>query len=99
MGDFHAFLVLAFYFSSALEYTWPKFSGGGGYYKCPSEGFFLWNCISNSNKTLFNTTRDYHTKWNKSERERQIPYDTTCTWNLKHGTDELTYETETDSGT
>ena len=26
--------------------------------------------------------RDYHTKWSKSDRERQIPYDTTYTWNL-----------------
>ena len=24
--------------------------------------------------------RDYHTKWTKSERERQIPYDITYTW-------------------
>ena len=27
-------------------------------------------------------TRDYHTKRSKSERERQIPYDTTYMWNL-----------------
>ena len=27
--------------------------------------------------------RDHHTKWSKSEREKQIP-----TWNLKHDTDE-----------
>ena len=27
--------------------------------------------------------RDYHTKWSKSERERQIPYDITYMWNLK----------------
>ena len=26
---------------------------------------------------------DYHTKWRKSDRERQIPYDTTYTWNLR----------------
>ena len=43
--------------------------------------------------------RDYHTKWSKSERERQIPYDITYTWNLKHDTNELIYETETDSQT
>ena len=42
-------------------------------------------------------TRDYHTKWNKSERERQIPYDSTCIWNLKYGTNEPIYKTETDS--
>ena len=29
---------------------------------------------------------DYHTKWSKSHRERQIPYDTTYMWNLKYDT-------------
>ena len=29
--------------------------------------------------------RDYHTKWSKSERERQISYDTAYMWNLKNG--------------
>ena len=42
---------------------------------------------------------DYHTKWNKSERERQIPYDITYIWNLKRGTNEPIYEKETDSQT
>ena len=41
--------------------------------------------------------RDYHTKWSKSERERQIPYDITYMCNLKYDTNEHTYETETDS--
>ena len=41
--------------------------------------------------------RDYHTKLSKSERERQIPYEITYTWNLKYNTNELIYETETDS--
>ena len=27
--------------------------------------------------------RDYHTKWSKSDRERQISYDITYLWNLK----------------
>ena len=40
---------------------------------------------------------DYHTKWRKSERERQIPYDLTYMWTLKYDTNELTYKTETDS--
>ena len=31
-------------------------------------------------------TRDSHTKWNKSDRERQIPYDITYMWNLKYDT-------------
>ena len=44
-------------------------------------------------------TRDYHTKWSKSERERQIPYDITYMRNLKYDTNELIYETQTDSQT
>ena len=34
-----------------------------------------------------------HTKWIKSERERQILYDITYMWNLKYDTNELIYET------
>ena len=44
-------------------------------------------------------TRDYHTKWSESERERQISYDITYMWNLKYDTNELICETETDSQT
>ena len=33
-------------------------------------------------------TRDSNTEWSKSERERQIPYDITYSWNLIHGTNE-----------
>ena len=44
-------------------------------------------------------TRDYYTKWSKSERERQIPYDTTYMWNLKYGTNEPIYKMEIDSQT
>ena len=37
--------------------------------------------------------RDDHTKWSKSERERQI-YDTTYMWTLKqYDTNELIYKT------
>ena len=43
--------------------------------------------------------RDDHTKWSKSERERQISYDITYMWDLKCDTNELIYETETDSKT
>ena len=32
--------------------------------------------------------RDSHTKWSKSKRERQIPYDITYSWNLIYGTNE-----------
>ena len=55
-----------------------------------------WNNAICSN---MDATRDYHTKWSKSERERQIPYDITYMWNLKYGTDEPIYKTETDSQT
>ena len=41
--------------------------------------------------------RDYHTKWNKAEGERQILYDITYIYNLKYDTNERIYETETDS--
>ena len=35
-----------------------------------------------------------HTKRSTSERERQIPCDTTSTWNLKYGTNEPICKTE-----
>ena len=38
--------------------------------------------------------RDYYTKWSKSDRERQIPYDITYMWNIKNDTKELIYKTE-----
>ena len=33
-------------------------------------------------------TRDSHLEWNQSERERQIPYNTTYIWNLIYSTNE-----------
>ena len=67
----------------------------------------IYNGILLSHKKEYNNSiyshmdgpRDYHTKCNKSERERQIPYDITYMWNLKYDTNELIYETETDSQT
>ena len=58
-------------------------------------GIFLshnkeWNNVICSN---MGGPRDYHTKWSKSERERQI-YDIAYVWNLKNGTNELIYKTE-----
>ena len=47
-----------------------------------------WNNVICSN---IDGTRDFHTKWNNSERERQIPYDITYVCNLKYGTDEPIY--------
>ena len=35
----------------------------------------------------------------KSEREGQIPYDITYVWDVKYGTNEPIYQTETDSQT
>ena len=55
-----------------------------------------WNNAICSN---VDATRDDHTKWSKSEKERQIPCDIASMWNLKHGTNEANYETETDSQT
>ena len=40
-------------------------------------------------------TGDYHTKCGKSERERQIPYDIACMWNLRHDTNKPIYKRET----
>ena len=40
--------------------------------------------------------RDYHSKWNKPDRERQISYDISYMWYLKNSTNELIYKTETD---
>ena len=39
-------------------------------------------------------TRDSHTKWSKSERERWIPYNITYIWNLKYGANEPIYRAE-----
>ena len=42
--------------------------------------------------------RDFHTEWSQSDRERQISYDTTYTWNLKKkGTNQTIYKTEVES--
>ena len=51
---------------------------------------------SNAICSNMDATRDSHTKWSKSGRERQIPYDITYKWNLKYDTNELIYETKTD---
>ena len=45
--------------------------------------------------------RDDHTKWSKSDRERQISYDIAYMWNLKKkkSINELIHKTEADSQT
>ena len=40
-------------------------------------------------------TRDYYSKLGKSEREKQTPYDITYMRNLKYNTNEVIYETDT----
>ena len=67
----------------------------------------IYNGILLSNKKEWNNAicsnmdgpGDYHTKWSKSERERQIPYNITYMWNLKYDANEVIYEIETDSQT
>ena len=88
------------------------FKGGFTQPKCPSTDEWIknmwyiniYNGILLSHKKEWNNaiccnmdgSRDYHTKWSKSERERQTPY-MSYMWNLKYDTNELIYETETDS--
>ena len=43
--------------------------------------------------------RDYHAKWSKPNRERQISYDITYIWSLKNGISELFHKTDIDSQT
>ena len=53
--------------------------------------WYIYNGILFSNKKERNLAicenmdgpRGYYAKWNKSDRERQIPYDLTYMWNLK----------------
>ena len=54
-----------------------------------------WNIAICNN---MNGPKDYHTKWSKSDIERQI-YDSTYMWNLKNNANELIYKIETDSHT
>ena len=53
-----------------------------------------WNSAICSN---MDGPRDYHTKWSKPGRERQISYDITYLWSLKNDTNEFINETEIDS--
>ena len=47
-----------------------------------------WNKAICSN---MDASRDYHTKWRKPDRERQIPYDIIYMRNLKHDTNAFIY--------
>ena len=57
---------------------------------CPNKE---WNAICSNMDGI----RDCHTRWSKSERERQIPYNITYMWNLNFCTSKSTYKTEMDS--
>ena len=54
---------------------------------------------NNAIRSNMDEPRDDHTKWSKSDRERQISCDITYMWNLKNYTNELVYKTEIDSQT
>ena len=64
---------------------------------------YLYNEILRSHKKEWNNaicsnmdgSKDYHTKWSEPDRERQVSYDITYTWNLKKkDKNELIYKTE-----
>ena len=78
--------------------------------KCPLTNEWItkmwhmeWNGILLSHKKEWNIAiginmdepRGYHTKWNKSEKDKYI----THTWNLKKNTNKLIHKRETDSQT
>ena len=46
--------------------------------------------LNNATCSRLDGPRDCHTKQTKSEKERQIPHDIMCMWNLKHKTSEQT---------
>ena len=39
-------------------------------------------------------TRDYYTKWSKSDKERQASYNITYKWNFKNDMKKFIYKTE-----
>ena len=53
------------------------------------------NAICNN----MDATRDYHTKWSKSDKEREILYDIIYMWNIKYDANEPICLTEIESGT
>ena len=52
-----------------------------------------------SPETITTLLIGYTSVQNKKFRKRQIPYDVTCMWNLKHDANELIYKTEPKSQT
>ena len=52
---------------------------------------------SNAHGSNMDGPRDYHNKWSKSHRERQILYDIIYMQTLKYDTNEFIYKTEINS--
>ena len=50
---------------------------------------------NNVNWSIMDGPRDYHNKWSKSDRKRQISYDTIYVESNKIDTKELIYKTDT----
>ena len=50
---------------------------------------------NNATCSNMDVTRDFHSKWSNSERQRQIFHVITYLWNLKYGTNEPMYKIET----
>ena len=64
---------------------------------------YIYNGILLSHKKEWNNDicskrdgpRNYHTKWSKSKREKQIPHNTTHMWNLKYDTNLFSKQNQT----
>ena len=60
-------------------------------------GILVSHKTEQNNAMCSNIDVNRDTKWGKSERQRQMPYDITYMWNLNYGTNESVYRAETDS--
>ena len=86
-----------------METTYTSINRGPDKGRCGA--YIQWNTTqpwkeqNNATYSNMHATRHYHTKWSKSARERQIPYDITYMWNLNHGANEPNYKTEADPQT
>ena len=67
---------------------------------CARAHVCVWILLSHKKDTICSNiagSRDYHTNWRKSERQR--PYGISYMWNLKYDTDELACKSKSDSWT
>ena len=95
-------MFIAALFTIAKSWKQPKYPSTEEWVK-KMWYIYIYNVILLSHKKEWNNAicsnmngpRNYHTKWSKPERERQIPYDRSYMWNLKYNTNELIYKTET----